>query len=267
MTFSNKTTPDQRPEPPKDLTPRLINTSFVDGTYHIELADDATRNSLSNIIIDNLQCALSSLPDNARCVVISSLGPIFCSGHNADDLINISLDSSRALFAKSTNLMIALRECPVPIIARVQGGAIGAGCMLALTCDFVVASEDAYFQTPGGAKGWFCFTPMVALLQHCAPRLAMEMLFTGEKISASKAHQLGIINRVVETSNIAKATEQFISKITQGNPEMLRLAKASFYSTLGQDYQLAMHNMAQMMAETSILPAAQTRLSSIKKSK
>ena len=80
--------------------------------------------------------------------------------------------------------MQSLQSMPQPVLAKVQGPAMAAGCQLALSCDLVVASENAYFQTPGGGAGWFCFTPMVALTRAIGGKFAFEMLMSGEPVPA-----------------------------------------------------------------------------------
>ena len=245
----------------------LLTSKFKDGILHIQLDDDATRNSLSLNMIHAINSAISTINETTRCVVISSTGPIFCSGHNANELIDITEEQANDVFHSSTNLMINIRKCPAPVVAQVQGGAIGAGCMLALSCDFVIASEEAYFQTPGGSKGWFCFTPMATLVHHCSSRRALEMLFTGDRISANQAFTWGMINKVSAIEELQANVENFISKITRGNTEMLRIAKDTFYDVLDKGYLPAMHDMANMMAKTCLLPSAQERLSSITKPK
>src|SRR5246127_1356758 len=86
---------------------------------------------------------------------------------------------------------------PQPVIAAVQATATAAGCQLVASCDLAVASHAAKFATPGVNIGLFCSTPMVALTRNVSPKHAMEMLLTGELISAEEAFRIGLVNRVV----------------------------------------------------------------------
>src|SRR4029453_5271739 len=98
-------------------------------------------------------------------------------------------------FALCSELMLTIVRLPKPVIAEVHGGATAAGCQLAATCDLAVAAEEARFATPGVNIGLFCSTPMVALSRAVGRKQAMEMLLTGELISARAALAHGAINR------------------------------------------------------------------------
>src|SRR5213079_757607 len=90
---------------------------------------------------------------------------------------------------------------PQPVIAAVQATATAAGCQLVASCDLAVASSDAKFATPGVNIGLFCSTPMVALSRNVSRKHAMEMLLTGDMISAEEARRIGLVNRVVAPGN------------------------------------------------------------------
>ena len=92
---------------------------------------------------------------------------------------------------------LALRKLPQPVIARVQGVATAAGCQLVAACDLAVAAEEATFATPGVKIGLFCTTPMVPLVRAIPAKASMEMLLTGTPITAMRAYELGLVNRVV----------------------------------------------------------------------
>src|ERR1700756_4558424 len=88
---------------------------------------------------------------------------------------------------------------PQPVIAAVEATATAAGCQLVATCDLAVASTTAQFATPGVHIGLFCSAPLVALSRNVPRKQAMEMLLTGDMISAEDAHRIGLVNRVVES--------------------------------------------------------------------
>jgi enoyl-CoA hydratase/carnithine racemase len=94
-------------------------------------------------------------------------------------------------------MMQAIVHLPKPVVAAVRGVATAAGCQLVASCDLAVASEAATFATPGVDIGLFCSTPMVALSRNVPRKQAMEMLLTGEPVSAARARDIGLVNRVV----------------------------------------------------------------------
>ena len=136
--------------------------------------------------------ALKQIHDDnsVRAVVIAANGPAFCAGHDMKELTarRSDADRGRAYFEQIMNacsaMMQAIVQLPKPVIAAVQGVATAAGCQLVASCDLAVASEAAGFATPGVDIGLFCSTPMVALSRNVPRKQAMEMLLTGEPISA-----------------------------------------------------------------------------------
>src|SRR6201996_9415326 len=157
----------------------------------------AARNSLSEGLMGELHSALDQIRDDksVRAVVIAANGPAFSAGHDMKELTarRSDADRGRAFFAQVMNacsaMMQAIVRLPKPVVAAVQGIATAAGCQLVASCDLAVASEAAGFATPGVDIGLFCSTPMVALSRNIPRKQAMEMLLTGEPVSAETAHR------------------------------------------------------------------------------
>src|SRR6185437_8428991 len=152
----------------------------------------AARNSLSEAMIAELQGALRQIGEDRtiRAVVIAANGPVFSAGHDLKELTARRSDSDRgrAYFATIMNacstMMQTIVNLPKPVVAAIQGIATAAGCQLVASCDLAVAAETAAFATPGVDIGLFCSTPMVALSRNVPRKQAMEMLLTGEPVSA-----------------------------------------------------------------------------------
>lgn len=116
------------------------------------------------------------------------------------------------------------REIPKPTIAMVQGACIAGGLMLAWTCDMIVASDDAFFSDPVLRMG----IPGVEYFAHpwmVGPRFAKEMLFTGERFTAQRAYELGMVNRVVPRASLTESTLELASKVAAMPRFGLALAK------------------------------------------
>ena len=152
------------------------------------------RNALSEEMLSALRAAFADIRDSTgiHVVVLRANGPGFCAGHDIREVLdNHDRDYYDALFAQCTAMMTAIKESPVPVIAAVQGPAMGAGAQLAATCDLVVASEQARFATPGVNIGLWCSTPSVAVSRSVGQKAAMEMLLTGDLIDAETAARFG----------------------------------------------------------------------------
>jgi enoyl-CoA hydratase/carnithine racemase len=207
------------------------------GIVRLTLNRPEKRNALSLELLTELETAIARIAGDAkaRVVVIGSRGPVFCSGHDLSEMVGRSEEEYRALFALCTRVMLGLRRLPQPVIARVQGVATAAGCQLVAACDLAVAATEATFATPGVKIGLFCTTPMVPLVRAVPAKAAMEMLLTGEPISAGRALELGLVNRVVPGGELDKAVAELTSKIIAMSPVVIGTGKRAFYEIDGLD--------------------------------
>jgi len=191
-----------------------------------------SRNALSAALMAQLQDSLDAIAGDraVRVVVIAGAGPAFCAGH---DLRELRAEPERAqyeaIFAQCSRLMLTITRLPKPVIARVHGIATAAGCQLAASCDLVVASEDARFATPGVNIGLFCSTPMVALSRAVGRKPAMEMLLTGDFVDASRARELGLVNRVVPRAELDAEVARLAKQIAGKSARVLAIGKEAFY--------------------------------------
>jgi enoyl-CoA hydratase/carnithine racemase len=217
------------------------------------------RNSLSRAMLEQLENALLRIAadPHARVVVLAAEGPVFCAGHDLSEMVGRSESEYADLFATCSRVMLSLRRLPQPVIARVQGPALAAGCQLVAACDLAVASETATFSTPGVKIGLFCSTPMVPLVRAIPPRAAMEMLLTGQTISAERALALGLINRVAPADRLDHAVAELAEPILAASPLTIRLGKAAFHAGLGLDEAAAYEHASQVMTRNALADDAQ----------
>jgi len=215
------------------------------------------RNSLSEGLIAELHAALAKIHDDAdvRAVVIAANGAAFCAGHDMKELSarRADADRGRSYFAgimtACSAMMQAIVQLPKPVVAAVQAIATAAGCQLVASCDLAVASEAATFATPGVDIGLFCSTPMVALSRNVPRKQAMEMLLTGEPISASTARQYGLVNRVVAAGTERNAAIALAQKVALKSAYTVKLGKAAFYRQAEMSLVDAYRYAAEVMTE------------------
>jgi enoyl-CoA hydratase/carnithine racemase len=213
------------------------------------------RNALSRALLTSLRDHLARTADDpgARVAILRAAGPVFSSGHDLRELAAGDEAAHTSLFALCTEVMEAFRHLPQPVIAQVQGVATAAGCQLVASCDLVVASEAASFATPGVKIGLFCSTPAVALCRAVPAKKALEMLFTGEAISAREAERFGLVNRVVPADRLAEETMHLAQHISRASRRTLALGKRAFYEQLPLD-----RSRAYAVAEQTMVANAQT---------
>ena len=192
-----------------------------------------------------------------RAIVLAAKGKVFCSGHDLSEMIGCQEESYRELFGLCSRVMLQFRRLPQPVIARVQGMATAAGCQLVAACDLAVAAEDARFATPGVKIGLFCTTPMVPLVRAIPPKPALEMLLTGEPVTARRALELGLVNRVVPAGELDAAVQQLADAIRASSPAVVRLGKTAFYEQLGFSEEKAYERATDVMTDNARLEDAQ----------
>ena len=235
----------------------------ANGIATLTLNRPGKRNALSESLLDQLAAALAHIAGDkyVRVVVIAANGPVFCSGHDLTEMIGRSQPEYHDLFSRCSGVMQQLRRLPQPVIARVQGPATAAGCQLVAACDLAVAAETATFATPGVNIGLFCTTPMVPLVRAIAAKPAFEMLFTGRPITARRACELGLINRVVPADELAAAVADLVGSIAAASPLVTRIGKAAFYDQLLLDERSAYDRATDIMADNATRRDAQEGMS------
>lgn len=227
------------------------------GVVRLILDRPDRRNALSESLLDELEAALDRIADDpsARVVVIGSEGPVFSSGHDLSEMAGRSEDDYSRIFGRCSRVMQRVRSLPQPVIARVQGHALAAGCQLVAACDLAVAVPGATFGTPGVKIGLFCTTPMVPLVRAIPPKAAMEMLLTGKTISAERACELGLINRVSE--QLDEVVSEWTSAILASSPRVVAIGKAAFHRGISLDEASAYEVATATMIENAALADAQ----------
>ena len=190
-------------------------------------------------------------------IVLRGSGPGFCAGHDLSEMIGRDPAFYRHVFDVCCELMETIQAIPQPVIAQVHGIATAAGCQLAATCDLVVASEDARFATPGVKIGLFCSTPMVALSRSVGQKKSMEMLLTGEFVSAEEALAEGLINKVVPAQELEAETRKLAEKIAEASPLVVGVGKQAFYRQLEMPTEQAYAYTKEVMSFNATLADAQ----------
>jgi enoyl-CoA hydratase/carnithine racemase len=238
------------------MTP-ILQHSVDQGVLRLTLDDAATRNSLSERMMADLHAALDAAAVNpaVRVIVIAATGPVFSSGHNLKELTARRSDADRgaayfaSIFDACARLMLAIVRNPKPVIAEVHALASAAGCQLVATCDLAIAADTAGFCTPGVNIGLFCSTPMVALSRDVLPKHAMEMLLTGDIITASDAARIGLVNRAVPQAELKDAVAALARKIAAKSQLTVKTGKRAFYAQVDVTLEEAYALTARVMAE------------------
>ena len=235
---------------------------IADGVLTLSLNRPDQRNSLNQELMSAITAAIVAAGDDpeVRVIVLAANGPAFCAGHDLKEMTahRSDADDGKQFYEDTmrqcSTMMQAIVRCPKPVIARVHGIATAAGCQLVASCDLAVAADTARFATPGVNLGLFCSTPMVALSRNLSRKHAMEMLLIGEMQAASRAEEIGLINKAVPEDELDAEVKNFAEKIAKKSTYAIAIGKEAFYeqveNKLSDAYDYASDVMVRnMLAE------------------
>jgi len=210
-------------------------------------------NSLTVQILTEFSAAIDDVAkdDNIRVLVITGAGRAFCAG--ADLGHPLFKETSAVKIYKGLDkfhdIPLKLRALPKPVIACVNGSAVGAGANIALACDIIIAAEGARFGQVFINIGIHVDTGGTYFLPRSIgiPK-AIELMMTGDLVEAKEAERIGMINRVVPSEKLHQVTTQLAQKLANGPPVALALIKASVYDNLTRDLSSALQREASCQA-------------------
>ncbi|HLZ10905.1 MAG TPA: enoyl-CoA hydratase [Chloroflexota bacterium] len=230
-----------------------------DRIAHVTMNRPEKRNALSVEHMNELIACFEAIGQNRHLavVILRGNGPVFCSGHDLNEMIGRTLEYYRHEFDVCTVLMETIQRIPQPVIAQVHGIATAAGCQLVASCDLAVAASTAKFATPGVKIGLFCSTPMVAVSRAMGMKKTLELLLTGESISAQEALENGLINRVVSPEGLEGETLALAAKIAASSSYVVGLGKAAFYHQLDLPQAEAYTYAREVMSNNALAADAQ----------
>ena len=216
----------------------LILWDEQDGIVTITLNQPKQMNLLTSDMLGALQTSFDVIAKDRkiRVVILAAAGKGFCAGHDLKEIRALGEQPKiAALFTQCSRMMMAIQKLPQPVIAKVQGAAAAAGCQLVAQCDLAVAVDTAKFVTSGVNWGFFCSTPGVAIGRNLQRKHAMEMLLTGEPISAQRALEWGLVNRVVAVDALDGETLALARTIASKPPATVVAGKRAFYQQMDMD--------------------------------
>lgn len=227
------------------------------GVAHLTLNNPDRLNALSDAMLAALAEEFGRLMEDRtiRAVILSGAGRAFCAGHDLKEMTAARQadDAGGAyfkdLFARCSAVMQMIPALPQPVIASVHGIATAAGCQLVASCDMAVAAEGTRFGVNGVNIGLFCSTPMVALSRNLARKQAFEMLTTGAFVQATRARELGLVNRVVALDELENVTRELAQTVAAKLGSAVRIGKRAFYEQVQMPLDQAYDYAGQVMAE------------------
>jgi enoyl-CoA hydratase/carnithine racemase len=237
--------------------PLLEEALHGDGIVVLTMTSPRGPVTLSEAMLTALKAAFDRLAadHDVHAIVLRATGPAFCAGHDLKEMTahRTDNDGGRAyyaeLMAQCATMMQTITRIPKPVIAAVHGAAAAAGCQLVATCDLAVAAETATFGTTGINNGLFCSTPMVALSRKVNRKHALEMLLTGDLIDATRAYEIGLVNRVVPDDQVFEQAMRLATSVARHSPAAVGFGKMAFYKQIEVPLADAYDLTAEVMVE------------------
>ena len=213
----------------------------ADGVARITLNRPDKRNAIISEMMSALRDALQRAADDAtvRVLLIRGAGKDFCAGLDLSEVLKSAenADASLASARRLGDLYIAMRRHPKPIIAAVQGRALGGGAGIATASDLIIATKSAQFGYPEVKLGFIPAIVATMLRRSVNERQAMELALTGEPLSASRANAIGLINRVVPDAEFEAAVESYVTALAGNSATAMSLSKTLLYETDGMSFE------------------------------
>ncbi|XP_014476704.1 PREDICTED: enoyl-CoA hydratase domain-containing protein 3, mitochondrial isoform X2 [Dinoponera quadriceps] len=239
---------------------KYVETTQKDGVRTIQLSDSASLNSLSLEMLKALMSEIKKDENNQelRSIVLTSVtGKVFSAGHNLKELTATSNKSHTEVFETCSELMQAISESPVPVIAAVDGLAAAAGCQLVAACDIAVCTDRSLFSTPGANLGIFCSTPGIPLVRNVPRKNASYMLFTGFPISGREAYECGLVSKVVPTDKLDEEVHRITDAINKKSRSVMHIGKMFLHEQINLDVTTAYRRGTETMVENLKMRDAQ----------
>lgn len=227
------------------MTFTKILYELSDGIARITLNRPDKRNALDGELINELKHAMASSAGDTQCrvVLLSGAGTDFCSGA---DLAALEKTAQNGVLenmadARSTSdLFLMMRNHPRPIVAAVHGRALAGGCGIASACDIILASASAQFGYPEVNIGFVPAMVMAILRRSISEKAAVELVLTGETMSAARAHELGLVHRVFADEQFAAEAGAYASRLAAKSASALMLSKRLLYNMDSVSFEAAL---------------------------
>ncbi|MGI8491916.1 MAG: crotonase/enoyl-CoA hydratase family protein [Acidimicrobiales bacterium] len=216
---------------------QLVTFEVCERVAVVTMRRPEVRNAIDKAMAAGLERAVDGVEDDAEiwAAVIAAEGPVFCAGA---DLHAIAAGEARGIFTERGGFAgLTRREHKKPLVAAVEGPAVAGGLELALACDLIVASRNAVFGLPEVKRSLVAAGGgLFRLPRALGEKVAMEMILTGDPISAERGYHLGLVNRVVEPGMALTAALELATRITSNAPLAVWESRVAASTWMGDDH-------------------------------
>lgn len=235
------------------MTEPKVLYELKEGIARITLNRPEKRNALDRELIAELKQAISASAGDAQCraVLIGGAGTDFCSGADLAALeksAQADVLDNMAEARQTGELFLMMRDHPRPIIAAVHGRALAGGCGIATACDIILASESAQFGYPEVNVGFVPAMVMAILRRSISEKAALELVVSGEVISARRACEIGLVHHVYSDGDFASQVDAYVAKLSAKSASALMLTKKLLYNMDSMSFEAALESGVRINA-------------------
>jgi len=241
----------------------FIETETQGDVVTLRLNRPDVRNALNDAVIAEMTASFASLPATARAVVLAGAGPAFCSGADAEWMKrskSFTREENERDAAAVSGLFRLIDECPVPVIARLHGAAMGGGVGLAAACDILIAEEGTQFGFPEVRLGIVPAVISTYILPRIGAGRARRYFLTGERFGAVEALAMGLIHEVAPGGQLDARVEAVVGEILKGGALAIKAAKRLIREAAGLPREKAVQETIRLISEIRVSPEAQEGL-------
>jgi len=229
----------------------IVRVAVERGVMTVTLADVDNRNALGSALVAAVGAALdrANADDSIRAVVLTNEGTTWCAGANLKEQSARNESGASTALGDFQLLLQKLQASPTPVIGRIEGHVVGGGNGLAAVCDIAIARDDAKFGFTEVRLGVTPAIISVVCLPKMRPGEAMEAFLRGNRFSAAKAAEYGLISRAAPADALDAAIEEIVADLRRGGPAALGIAKRLVYEVPSKAPAEAMEWAAALSAE------------------
>ena len=234
----------------------FVKTEVEAGVGRLILNRPDKRNALKRQFIEEIGQAVAQLKSDPtlRVLLLTAEGSVFCAGMDLGEMQQrAEADDGPAEWQRDSEVyaevLSSLFRLTVPTVAVLQGPALAGGMGLVLACDLVVASDNAFFMLPEPARGITAAMVTPFLIHRVGGGPATYMLLSGERITAGRASELGLVHHVVAADELSSRVAQLTSAILTGSPAALAITKRHLMACVGSDPVAQLPTSIQVSAE------------------
>lgn len=231
-------------EPPQDPASSVLLTEDHDGVRVLTLNRPAKLNALNSELTKALYDAFNECDEDeaVRAVVVAGSGRAFCAGADLSEFKDLTPDNQEAVTLRS-ELTARMQELPQrlrkPVVAAVQGAAVGGGAGLALSCDMTVVATDVKFGYPEITHSIVPAVVMAGLQRNVGRKLGFEMISLGRLLNATEMAEYGLANRVTGPDQVLPEALKIATEWAAANPHAMAATKSLYYRTADLTYEQA----------------------------